>query len=186
MTDRSETRVALPVGDDLEQGLSSDEFKEAFRNYPAGVALITADDGRTRAAMTATSVTSLSADPPLLMFSLSEFSSATPVVRAANSVVVHFLGAAQIDLAKLGATSGIDRFANSAEWTQLPSGEPLFHAADSWIRGSIVHQVSAGSSTVVIIHALESGPRRDSDESRQPLVYHNRTWHALNSHSLLE
>ena len=55
--------------------LSPDEFKAAFRGHPAGVAVITADAGGP-VALTATSVSSVSADPPLLIFSISAQSSA--------------------------------------------------------------------------------------------------------------
>ncbi len=64
-------------------------------------------------ALTATSVASVSADPPMLMFSVSDASSSSPTVAAADTVVVHLLAAEQLHLAKLGATSGIDRFADA-------------------------------------------------------------------------
>jgi flavin reductase (DIM6/NTAB) family NADH-FMN oxidoreductase RutF len=173
---------------DVEDGLSSDMFRDVFRNHPAGVALITADDGSRPVALTATSVSSISAEPALLMFSLSALSSAAPVIRNADTVIVHLLGADQLPLAKLGATSGVDRFADTGQWTRLPSGEPLFHTAKSWIRGRIIHQLAAGASTIVIVHALESGTQSGHEQGRdgRPLVYHNRAWHAISDRSLAE
>ncbi|MCU1409115.1 MAG: flavin oxidoreductase [Microbacteriaceae bacterium] len=173
---------------DVVNGLSPEIFKDLFRNYPAGVALITADDGTRPVALTATSVSSISVEPPLLMFSLSALSSASPVIRNSETVVVHLLGADQLHLAKLGATSGVDRFANTDQWTRLPSGEALFHTAKTWIRGRIIHQLTAGASTIVIVHALESGAQSEHEQDRdgRPLVYHNRTWHAISDRSLAE
>lgn len=68
---------------------SKERFLSAFGNHPSGVALITADAGDGPAGLTATSVASVSADPPMVMFSASVGSSSTPVVLAARTVVVH-------------------------------------------------------------------------------------------------
>jgi flavin reductase (DIM6/NTAB) family NADH-FMN oxidoreductase RutF len=173
------------------ESVTPDEFKAAFRNHPAGVAVITADAGDGPVALTATSVFSVSVAPPLLVFSVSELSSSTPTIRRAETVVVHLLGAAQIDIAKLGATSGIDRFADTSIWERLPTGEPHFPAAHAWIRGRVVNTMDAGGSTVVAVQALEThappagDPSADAREA-EPLVYHNRTWHRLGDHSKID
>ena len=97
-------------------------------------------------------------------------------------MVVHLLGAQQLDLATLCATSGIDRFADTTIWDRLITGEPYFPAAQSWIRGRVIERMDAGGSTVIAVHALQAGTSDEAD-SAEPLVYHNRTWHRLGSHS---
>lgn len=171
----------IPDGEDV---LSAEDFKAAFRNHPAGVAVITADAGHGPVALTATSVFSVSADPPLLVFSLSAQSSSTPTLMRAETVVVHLLSADQLDLAILAATSGIDRFADTSIWSRLETGEPYFVAAPVWIRGRVVDRMEAGASTVLAVEALEArSPERGSPDAdaanSRPLVYHNRTWHEL-------
>ncbi|CAN5204868.1 flavin reductase family protein [soil metagenome] len=172
-------------------GVTPEQFKAAFRNHPAGVALITADAGDGPVALTATSVFSVSAEPPLLVFSISKLSSAAATIREADTVVVHLLGASQLDIARLGATSGIDRFADTSIWTRLPTGEPYFPAAHAWIRGRIISKMEAGGSTVVAVQALQtSAPPADDPaadaSTAHPLVYHNRTWHRLDEHSKIQ
>jgi len=172
-------------------GLSADEFKGAFRNHPAGVAVITADIGEGPVGLTATSVFSVSADPALLVFSLSDLSTSTPTIRQAETVVVHLLGAEQQYLAKLCATSGIDRFADTTIWSRLPTGEPYFPAAHTWIRGRVINQLEAGTSVLIVVHALEAsaaapGSHEADASASQPLVYHNRTWHRLGEHSKID
>lgn len=188
--DASRATEKLLAASDFEpaESLSADEFKNAFRNLPAGVSLITADDGTRVAAMTATSVASISADPPLLLFSLSSESSAAPVIRNAETVVVHLLTADQLDLAELGATSGVDRFADTSRWTRLETGEPVFPAAETWIRGRVLNLLQAGNSTIVLVQALALGTKVEHrpGEEGKPLVYHNRTWHALGDASAIE
>lgn len=167
-------------------GLSADEFKRAFRNHPAGVALITADAGDGPVALTASSVFSVSAEPPVLVFSLSAMASAAPTIIASKTVVVHMLSAANLDLAKLGAASGVDRFADTTAWDRLPTGEPYFPAAQARIRGEIIDRVVVGSSTLIVVHALEASDGAEAEPSPQPLVYHNRTWHSLDESSRIQ
>jgi flavin reductase (DIM6/NTAB) family NADH-FMN oxidoreductase RutF len=163
--------------------LSADEFKLAFRNHPAGVAVITADAGDGPVGLTATSVFSVSAEPPLLVFSISSLSSSAPTLSRADTVVVHLLSADQLAVAKLFATSGVDRFADTESWARLETGEPYLPGTPSWIRGRIINRMQAGGSTVIAVHALEA---KTGDNTSAPLVYHNRTWHGIGEHSRLD
>jgi flavin reductase (DIM6/NTAB) family NADH-FMN oxidoreductase RutF len=172
----------------FDQLLAADDFKAAFRNHPAGVSIVTADPGDGPVGLTATSVFSVSANPPLLVFSLSGHSSSAPALRRAETVVVHLLGADQLDLAKTFSTSGIDRFADAGSWTRLVTGEPVLPSANARLRGKIVNQMDAGDSTVVAVQVLQV--KVPDDQARaagqsHPLVYHNRTWHHLGDHSAL-
>jgi flavin reductase (DIM6/NTAB) family NADH-FMN oxidoreductase RutF len=169
------TRVA-------ERLLPPEEFKSAFRNHPGGVAVITADPGSGPVALTATSVISVSADPALLVFSLSALSSSTPTVLDSETVVVHLLHSADLELAKLCSTSGVDRFADTSAWYRLSGGEPVFRTSGSWIRGRIIDRMPAGGSVVVAVQAIETG-EGEGAAARDPLVYHDRTWHRLGEHS---
>jgi flavin reductase (DIM6/NTAB) family NADH-FMN oxidoreductase RutF len=162
--------------------ISPDAFKLAFRQHPGGVALITADPGDRPVALTATSVISISAEPPVLVFSLSALSGSTPIVRASKTVVVHLLSSQRHDLARLGATSGVDRFEDTTRWSRLPTGEPVFHEVENWIRAEVTDHLQVGGSTVVVATAIETSGRTGSEA---PLVYVNRTWHRLDERSEL-
>jgi len=179
---------ALAAEGHFDQMLTADDFKAAFRNHPAGVSVVTADPGDGPVGLTATSVFSVSANPPLLVFSLSGNSSSAPALRRAETVVVHLLGADQIELAKTFSTSGIDRFADTSIWTRLVTGEPVLPNANAWLRGKVVNQMEAGDSTVVAVQVLQVNiPDAESRAAEQshPLVYHNRTWHQLGEHSTM-
>lgn len=167
--------------------LPPQSFKDLFRGHPGGVAVITADAGDGPVALTATSVSSVSADPPLLTFSISALSSAFTTLQRADTVVVHLLDADDLDLARLGATSGVDRFANRAAWSRLATGEPVFAGVRAWVRCAVIGRMDAGASTVIAAHALEAAIDRGGpgDDEVNALVYHNRTWHRLDEHSRL-
>jgi len=168
--------------------LSAEDFKAVFRGHPGGVSLITADAGDGPVALTASSVASISVDPPLLVFSISAVSSAAEALMRATSLVVHSLDAQDIKVAKLGATSGIDRFAQKQTWSRLDTGEPVFDGVRAWVRCAVVDQIQAGTSTVIIARALQSHIERDSEHGQPSdgLVYHNRVWHRLDANSRID
>jgi len=166
----------------LAGSLSADDFKALFRGHPGGVAVITADAGHGPAALTLTSVASISAEPPLLHFSLSTLSSATPTILEAESFVVHLLDASDLEIAKLASTHGADRFPEGL-WARLPTGEPYYPSVRNWLRCRDVDRLKAGASIVVVGLVLESSS--PGEAVADPLVYHNRTWHRLGEHTRL-
>lgn len=182
------TDTGVPAPIDGFGGIDADQFKAAFRNHPAGVAVITADAGHGPVALTATSVFSVSAEPPVLVFSISDLSSSTPTIAAASTVVVHLLDHHDLDLAVLCSTSGIDRFADTRMWRRLSTGEPFFPAARRWIRARPIDRMTAGRSTVLSVLAVETGESQRTDgaavpDEEGPLVYHDRAWHRIGDHS---
>lgn len=155
-------------------------FRELFRHHPNGVAVITTAGADGPVGFTATSVVSISADPPLLAFSITDASSSWPAVREAGSVVVHLLDTHHREVSQTFATSGIDRFARHA-WRELPSGEPLLTDVGTWSRGTVVHRLGAGGSTVVLVEVTEVVTASE----REPLVYHDRHYHSISPLSVV-
>ena len=168
----------------LESGLSAADFKLAFRHHAAGVAVVTADAGDGPVGITVSSLFSVSAEPPLMVFSIANSSSSAPALQRAETLVVHLLGSRHLEIARLCSTAGVDRFADTSLWRRLPTGEPHFPGVPVWIRGRVINRMEAGNSTVIAIHALES-EHADDDLTPTPLVYHNRTWHSLGDASRL-
>ncbi len=165
--------------------VTSDDFRHAFRAHPAGVAIVTADAGDGPVAMTVSSVSSISVDPPTIVFSASAISSSTPAFLRAETVVIHMLAADQIALAKLGARSGANRFGDDVEWGRLPSGEPFYPGAP-WLRGKVTRRIDVSGSTLIIVEVIEAKPRGLVKETEPvPLVYHSRRWHILSEKSAL-
>jgi len=170
-----------PAAEGLTETVDGELFKAVLRGHPGGVAVITADDGTRPVALTASSVSSVSADPPLLVFSTSALSGASEVINRAESVVIHLLDSNDLELAKLAAERGSDRFADRTRWYRLPTGEAVFRGVRSWLRCVVLDRVDAGGSTVTVVRALEGHIERDVEPGQHgdALVYHNRTWHRL-------
>ncbi|MGV8911147.1 MAG: flavin reductase family protein [Rhodoglobus sp.] len=162
--------------------ISGEDFAHAFRHYPGGVAVITADSPDGPVALTATSVVSISSEPPLLAFSISHRASTAASIRSAHSYVVHFLGKDQVEIAQLCATSGVDRFADTRLWARLATGEPFLPSAPAWVAGTRIDHLDAGTATIILLRATQSAVDSQADAT-PPLVYFNRGWHHLGEHS---
>jgi flavin reductase (DIM6/NTAB) family NADH-FMN oxidoreductase RutF len=165
-------------------------LKGAFRRHAAGVAVVTADVGDGPIAMTISSLTSVSADPAVLLFSVSSATETGRCMARAPSVVVHLLDADDHALAVRCATPGRDRFDDTVAWERLLTGEPTFSAPRVRLRGIVVQRSSFGDSTVLIIavvDVLERSIMPDAvdGEVPGPLAYHDRAWHVLGARSRL-
>lgn len=159
----------------------TEAFKDAFRAHPAGVAIITSVDGTRPVGLTASSVSSVSAEPPILSFSLASTHGTAGVIAASETVVVHLLGAENAELATLFARQGADRFGSTPTRT-LPGGEPLLEDAPVALRCRIDGRIPVGGSILIAASVLEILP---GTAGQEPLVYHNRSYHRLGRHSLL-
>lgn len=165
--------------------LTAEDFRAVFRSHPAGVAVVALVDRGRPVGFTATSVISVSAEPPLLAFSLATSSSSWPAVARAQTLTISFLADHQDDVAARFATSGIDRFARGG-WRPLATGEPVIESAVSWVRAEIVERTAVGSSHLVTVQALASSvAQQRAPETSQPLVYHDRRYHRIGDHSAL-
>ncbi|MCI0995181.1 flavin reductase family protein [Pseudomonas corrugata] len=156
------------------EAFSPEHLRTIFRNHPAGVTVITLADGERLIGFTATSVTSVSASPPVIAFSVVGSSSSWPSIANAKSVIIHFLEYYHHPLAATFATSGIDRFADVA-WQLTPTGEPLLLDVGTWTRCSVLAHYPAGGSFIVLVQPEGAA----ISKMHQPMVYQDRAFHAL-------
>jgi flavin reductase (DIM6/NTAB) family NADH-FMN oxidoreductase RutF len=151
-------------------------FRDLFRHHAGGVVVVTLDDGGTPAGFTATSLSSVSLDPPLATVAIGNTSSTWPKLRLATSVVVNFLGHRDHELAGRFATSGIDRFAPPTTWHRLDSGEPVLDNARRWLRASIRDRIPVGDHHLVVLAVEQIEVDADAGTA---LVYHRGAYHAI-------
>ncbi|RLP69726.1 flavin reductase [Mycetocola reblochoni] len=155
-----------------------DAFKEAFRHHPAGVAIITATTPDGPVGLTASSVSSVSVDPPALSFSVTRATGSAGGILGADSYVVHLLHSGNVDVARSFAVSGAERFTAAQGWSGLDTGEPHLAGAAAALRCRTMHRYSVGGSTIVVAEVLEVLDGHDAAPHR-PLVYRNREFHGL-------
>lgn len=163
-------------------------FREAFRHHPSGVAVIAADPGDGPVALTVGSLISISADPPTVAFSLSDQSTSSPAILRAGTMVVHFLRAENIGLARLCAARGANRFTAETGWDRLPGGEPYFPEVRTRFLARRGESLSVKGATLVVAELIAAAnpdaPDRtplpeESSPQESSIVYLNRDWHRL-------
>lgn len=158
-------------------------FCEAFGAQAAGVAIITAEgsDGEP-GGLTISSLSSVSAEPPIVSFSFKDRTGSAARILEAESFLIHLIGADNVEVAKKFAVSKADKFGDTSTWERLPSGEPLLHGVDRVLRVKPLGTLDAGPAVVFTAEVVEF-IRHDADAA--PTVYHARRFHGLGDHSAL-
>lgn len=154
---------------------SPDLLRSVFRRHAAGVAVITASGEAGPVGFTATSLASVSAEPPMLSFGIGTGASSWPAISRAEHVGVHILGEHQEDLAATFARSGADRFAPPTSWRTGPEGVPVLDGVLAWLVCRIINRVPAGDHRIVIAEAVVGDPAG----AGRPLLYHQGRFNAL-------
>ncbi|MFB7928002.1 flavin reductase family protein [Streptomyces sp. NPDC056039] len=152
-----------------------DLLRSVFRRHAAGVAVITARGDTGPVGFTATSLASVSAEPPLLSFGVGTGSSSWPAIAATDHVGVHILGEHQQELAATFARSGADRFAEPTAWREGPEGVPLLDGVSAWLVARVVARVPAGDHRLVLAEVLHGDPTG----AGRPLLYHQGRFRRL-------
>jgi flavin reductase (DIM6/NTAB) family NADH-FMN oxidoreductase RutF len=155
--------------------ISSDEYRQMMRLYPAAVTIITTGSKPNRAGLTATAVMSLSTDPVRVVCAINQASNTYARIAENKSFSVNTLTQDQIPLAKAfsGQTSlsGEARFAGD-DWTTLESGAPVLKGALMTLDCELIECIDAGTHAL-IIGKIVAG-KRAPDLS--PLIYVDGNW----------
>jgi len=157
----------------------TEAFLAAFRRHPAGVAIITGEAGGGPVALTVSSLISVSVEPPTIAFSLSDSSSSARALGKAESVVLHFVQKRNMQLARLCATSGTNRFGPDTRWERLPTGEPFYPEVSLRFRAAIRGRLPAPGASIVTAELLSVSPGSHAESLDDALVYADRAWHGL-------
>jgi flavin reductase (DIM6/NTAB) family NADH-FMN oxidoreductase RutF len=147
-------------------------FRAAFRRHAAGVAVVTARDAAgSPVGFTATSLASVSADPPLASVSLARTASSAAALAAADHVAIHVLGARDRHLAERLSGPAAERFAGD-HWSPGPHGLPVLAGGTALLVARIVERIHVHDAIVVVVRIEDGGPVADDE----PLVYHARRY----------
>ncbi|WP_067473745.1 flavin reductase [Nocardia amamiensis] len=144
------------------------DLRRALGQYATGVTVVTARgaDGR-RVGMTANSFTSVSMDPPLVLWCPSKNAPSYSAFTEATHFAVNILGAGQEHICRQFATPAADKFA-AVELVEGVGGTPVLPDAIARFECRTVQCVEAGDH-IVIIGEIE----RYEAPGGQPLIFHD-------------
>jgi flavin reductase (DIM6/NTAB) family NADH-FMN oxidoreductase RutF len=104
--------------------------------------------------------TQCSVKPPRFLACISKENRTFDAVRSADSIVVHVLGSAQLELAELfGGETGdeVDKF-ELCSWSDGPGGIPVLDDVPGWFAGRILERYDVGDH---VAHLLEPTTSED-------------------------
>ena len=160
---------AVSESESAETLMPPDEpsYRTVLGHFATGVTIITAMDGNEPIGVSANSFSSVSLDPPLVLFCASKDSSTWPKIEAAGKFTVNILNEHQEDVCRVFATKGADRFSRIG-WRPSAGGSPILHDALAYIDCTIRDQHDAGDHLIVVGLVQELGVLGDEG----PLIFY--------------
>ena len=152
-----------PVGGDPADPAT---FRRILGHFCTGVVIVTAVDDGVPVGMTCQSFSSLSLDPPLILFSASHASTSWPRIRRAATFAVNILAADQEPICRIFATTGAEKFA-AVDWSLGLAGTPLLAGCVAHVECRLESVTRAGDHDIVIGAPLTMG----EDPAQHPLLF---------------
>ncbi len=152
----------------MTTSLSQRELRDAFGLFATGVTVVTAirPDGEPLG-VTANSFTSVSLDPPLLLWCLAKSSSAVQAFELDAPFAVHILAHQQRDLAMHFARRSSSKFEIDRAWRTNPMPPPIAEALCRF--DCRVHAVHPGGDHMIVVGAVLTLHRHFGP----PLAFHS-------------
>jgi flavin reductase ActVB len=130
--------------------ISTVEYRDAMARFATGVTIVTTSDPDGRWwGFTASSFTSLSINPPLILVCLAQDARCHPVFTAKPTFQVNVLGHEHEQLAARFATKGADKFAGD-DFRPGKDGLPVLENALVTMRCRTVERTGGGDHTILI------------------------------------
>jgi flavin reductase (DIM6/NTAB) family NADH-FMN oxidoreductase RutF len=149
-------------------------MREVLGHFASGVTVVTAVTDEGPIGFTCQAFSSLSLDPPLVVFAPGRASRTWPLLRGVGCFCVNVLAEGQDAVSQNFARSGVDKFAG-ARWRASPHGSPVLDDVVSWIDGELWAEYDGGDHTLAVARVVDLG----ADPARRPLVYHRGSYGLL-------
>ncbi|MDQ1042380.1 flavin reductase [Streptomyces sp. V4I2] len=145
--------------------VTSREFRDVIGRFATGVTVITTECDGTRYGSTASAVSSLTDDPPMLLICLNRNSATAAAVRDSGAFAVNVLAEDHVDLATRFASRVPDKY-DGVPTETASNGSPLLVGAIAHLICRVAEQVEAGTHYVFLAHVEEA-----TSYSGHPLAY---------------
>ena len=153
-------------------------LRDVLGHFASGVTVVTAVTDDAPIGFTCQSFSSLSLDPPLVVFAPARTSRTWPRLRDLGRFCVNVLAEDQTDLSSRFAHSGIDKFAG-VRWRPSRHGSPVLDGVVAWIDCRLWAEYDGGDHTLVAAWVLDLG----ADPGRRPLLFHRGAYGLLDGSS---
>jgi flavin reductase (DIM6/NTAB) family NADH-FMN oxidoreductase RutF len=155
----------MPTEEEAMDRMDEAVFREVVGHFTTGVAVITTRRGAERFGVTASAVSSLSMEPPMLLVCLNRRLPTRDALLHTRRFAVNILAEHQRELALQFATRQADKFAGASVHDGA-DGVPLLGDALAYLECSVTEHVDAATHTVFLA-AVRSATARTG----APLTY---------------
>ncbi len=134
----------------------SPSLRTVLGHFATGVAIVTAVHDGEPVGMACNSFTSLSLEPPLVLFCAAKSSTTWPRIQAAGKWAANILAEDGEEICRLFAQKGADRFAHMPH-TIGRTGSPVLADALAFVDCETIAEHDAGDHLIVVGRVLELG-----------------------------
>jgi 3-hydroxy-9,10-secoandrosta-1,3,5(10)-triene-9,17-dione monooxygenase reductase component len=161
-----------PIPDDPESAARARRFRDVLGLFASGVTVVTTVSEGEPIGMTCQSFSSVSLEPPLVMFCPAKTSRAWPRMQRAGYFCVNILAADQAEVSDAMATKGSDKY-DGIGWRPAATGAPLLDGVLGYVDCTVHSVHEAGDHYVVLGRVKELGfaPDVEGGDGRKPLLY---------------
>lgn len=131
---------------------SGPQFRDALSRFGTGVTIVTAPSPEGPVGITANSFSSVSLDPPLVLWSASLKSRRFPLFAEAEHLAIHVLAQGQDDLCWAFSKSK-DSF-DGVDWDANPDGTPLIHGCLARFECCRYARYDGGDHAIIVSRVL--------------------------------
>jgi flavin reductase (DIM6/NTAB) family NADH-FMN oxidoreductase RutF len=157
------------------------DFKNALAHWASGVTIVTTCDGERHIGITASSLTSLSLEPPQILICVARRLYTHQAIQAAGAFAVNILNVDQLEWGMRFAgliPEGADRFAG-IDFTTASTGCAILPGVLGWLDCTLRHAYDGDDHTIFVGEVVAAG-----SQSGAPLLYFNRQWRQLGEERL--
>lgn len=153
------------------------EFRRVMGQFATGVTVVTSRHGSEQHGMTVNALTSVSLNPPLVLFCADTRTRTYRVVNDSGIFAISILAQDQRPLADLFASRAeVERFRGIPTRTGK-TGAPILEGSLGWVDCRVVKKIEAGDHVIFLGHVEEVG----RGEAAPPLLFYRGTYQMLGS-----
>jgi 3-hydroxy-9,10-secoandrosta-1,3,5(10)-triene-9,17-dione monooxygenase reductase component len=143
-------------------------YRTVLGHFATGVVIVTAiEDTGEPVGMACNSFTSVSLDPPLVLFCAAKSSSTWPRIETSGKWAANFLDEDGEEVCRLFAEKGADRFARIA-YSPGRTGSPILEEALAFVDCETIDKHDAGDHVIVVGRIIELGYQHEG----KPLLFY--------------
>ena len=156
------------VAETAAPAIDTARFRQVLGHFCSGIVIVTGMNDGEPVGLTCQSFSSVSLEPPLVLFCPGKTSSSWPRIRESGAFAINVLSAKQEDISRVFATKEPDKF-RGIGWKPGATGSPILTDVLAAIDCRVESEHEAGDHTIVVGRVSEL---HITDDHPGPLLFY--------------